>query len=189
MGTYAPDRQPKIEELLIRPAESLPDLGFLVAGPQYPSKVRWPRNVRRVQHLNPRWHPHLYSSSRFTLNVTRREMVRRGYSPSVRLFEAAACGATLVSDYWPGLEGFFVPGKEILIVESAEDVKQCLTEMDELEIRRIGDAAQQRVLSAHTSGQRAREFEAAIEEAKSQSLTKPKLLQQKAEPMAVVPAA
>ena len=60
-------------------------------------------------HLNPRHHAELYSSSRLTLNVTRREMVIAGYSPSVRLFEAAACSATIVSDTWPGLETFFIP--------------------------------------------------------------------------------
>ena len=165
MGTYAPDRQPKIEELLIKPAKKMPERSFVVAGPQYPRTIRWPKNVRRVQHLNPRWHPHLYSSSRFTLNVTRREMVRSGYSPSVRLFEAAACGATIISDYWPGLEEFFVPGKEILLAAKAEEVERYLGEMGERDIRRIGDAAQVRVLSLHTSEQRSREFEAAIEKA------------------------
>ena len=164
MGTYAPDRQPKIDELLIKPAQKMPERTFVVAGPQYPRTVRWPKNVRRVQHLNPRWHPHLYSSSRFTLNVTRRDMVRTGYSPSVRLFEAAACGATIVSDYWPGLEEFFVPGKEILLAARADEIARYLDGMSEAEIREIGDAAQGRVLSLHTSEQRSREFETAIQE-------------------------
>ena len=101
MGTYAPDRQPKIEELLCQSARMLPDSRFIVAGPQYPRSVRWPANVRRVRHLNPRWHARFYSSSRLTLNVTRRAMVQAGYSPSVRLFEAAACGAVIVSDWTP----------------------------------------------------------------------------------------
>src|SRR5438270_10736383 len=115
MGTYAPDRQPKIEELLCQPARRLPVERFLVAGPQYPRGIKWPRNVRRIMHLNPRWHAHLYSSSRLVLNVTRRDMVLAGYSPSVRLFEAAACAAPIVSDNWPGLENFFTPGREILL--------------------------------------------------------------------------
>ena len=102
MGTYAPDRQPKIEELLCKPATMLPDHKFIVAGPQYPKTVHWPFNVRRIMHLNPRWHAQLLFSSRFTLNVTRRDMVLAGYSPSVRLFEAAACGAAIISDNWPG---------------------------------------------------------------------------------------
>jgi spore maturation protein CgeB len=159
MGTYAPDRQPKLEEFLFAAARALPAQQFIVAGPQYPRTVRWPQNVRRIVHLNPRWHPHLYSSSRITLNITRRDMVRAGYSPSVRLFEAAACGAAIASDNWPGLESFFTPGREILLPTCAMDVVRYLREYDEGELRAIGAAAQRRVLEHHTSMQRAREFE------------------------------
>ena len=159
MGTYAPDRQPKIEELLCGPARHLKDRNFLVAGPQYPKSVRWPENVRRITHLNPRWHARFYSSSRLTLNVTRRDMVRAGFSPSVRLFEAAACGSTLISDNWPGLETFFQPGQEILLPVSMEDVVRYLTETDDSELQRIGRRAQERVLGEHTSEIRAKQFE------------------------------
>ena len=162
MGTYAPDRQPKIEELLCEPARRLPECKFIVAGPQYPQQVKWPANVRRIVHLNPRWHSRFYSSSRFTLNVTRRDMVLAGYSPSVRLFEAAASGATLVSDNWPGLDSFFEPGREILLPASPDDVVRYVTAMDEAERKAIGRHAQQRVLAEHTSEMRARQFEEAI---------------------------
>lgn len=159
MGTYAPDRQPKIEELFCEPARRLPQQSFLLAGPQYPRQLRWPANVRRIRHLNPRWHARFYSSSRLTLNVTRRAMVQAGYSPSVRLFEAAACGAAMVSDNWPGLDSFFLPGKEILIPAGAADVVTYLAEADESELRRIGRRAQQRVLAEHTAERRAQQFE------------------------------
>jgi spore maturation protein CgeB len=165
MGTYAPDRQPKINDLLVKVAGDLPDKKFIIAGPQYPRTLRWPRNVWRIQHLNPRWHPHLYSSSRFTLNVTRRDMVNAGFSPSVRLFEAAACGATIVSDNWPGLDTFFTAGAEILLPQDGSDVKNYLQHLSDAEVRRIGDAAQQKALAAHTCGARAREFEVAAEQA------------------------
>jgi len=164
MGTYAPDRQAKLEELLVRPAEKSPKTKFIVAGPQYPKDIQWPKNVRRIVHLNPRWHARFYSSSRLTLNVTRREMVIAGYSPSVRLFEAAACGAAIVSDNWPGLETFFRSGREILLPVDAQDVTGYLA-LDDSELRRIGDAAQQRVLAEHTSEVRALQFETAIAKA------------------------
>jgi spore maturation protein CgeB len=164
MGTYAPDRQPKIDDLLVKVARELPQKRFIVAGPQYPKTVRWPKNVQRIQHLNPRWHPHLYSSSRFTLNVTRRDMVQAGYSPSVRLFEAAACGATIISDNWAGLDTFFTPGSEILVPQNGADVKDFLLNLSQSELRRIGDSAQQKALQSHTCDARAREFEAAVEE-------------------------
>ena len=167
MGTYAPDRQPKIEELFLSPARALRTQKFLLAGPQYPKGLRWPANVRRITHLNPRWHAHFYSSSRLTLNVTRRDMVLAGYSPSVRLFEAAACGAAIASDNWPGLESFFSPGEEILLPLSSDDVVRYLTGYDEWELRRIGDRAQQRVLAEHTSEQRAQQFETCVEQARA----------------------
>ena len=163
MGTYALDRQPKLEELLCQPARQLPSSRFLVAGPQYPRSIRWPSNVRRIMHLNPRWHPHFYSSSRITLNVTRRDMVQAGYSPSVRLFEAAACGAAIASDNWPGLEIFFSPGKEILLPAAPGDVVRYLADVSDSQLKDIGRAAQQRVLSEHTSDIRALEFERAVD--------------------------
>ena len=159
MGTYAPDRQPKIEELFCRPARTLPHKKFLLAGPQYPRNVRWPQNVRHITHLEPKFHASFYSSSRLTLNVTRREMVLAGYSPSVRLFEAAACGATIVSDRWEGLDTFFVPGEQILLPDSSEDVLRYISDMDQAEIQRIGRSAQQRVLAEHTAQVRAQQFE------------------------------
>jgi spore maturation protein CgeB len=162
MGTYAADRQPKIEEFLCEPARQLPRARFIVAGPQYPRKIRWPENVRRIKHLNPRWHARFYSSSRLTLNVTRRDMVIAGYSPSVRLFEAAACGTTIVSDNWPGMDLFFEAGTEILLPADAQDVVRYLTEVDSAELRRIGRAAQERVLAEHTSARRAGQFEEAV---------------------------
>lgn len=168
MGTYAPDRQAKLKEFLVRPAEQLTQMQFMVAGPQYPKTIRWPKNVRRITHLNPRWHARFYSSARLTLNVTRREMVIAGYSPSVRLFEAAACGAAIVSDNWPGLDSFFLPGREILLPLDAADVCRYIA-LDDSELRRIGEAAQQRVLVEHTSEVRAAQFEAAVENARRSS--------------------
>jgi spore maturation protein CgeB len=169
MGTFAADRQPKIDELLCAPARQLPEKKFLVAGPQYPKQIVWPENVERIVHLDPRHHAGLYSSSRMTLNVTRREMVLAGYSPSVRLFEAAACGAAIASDNWPGLETFLVPGKEILLPAGSDDVVRYLRDYDAAELRRIGRAARERVLASHTSDVRAREFEQAVEVAANTS--------------------
>ncbi|MGZ4818979.1 MAG: CgeB family protein [Terriglobales bacterium] len=163
MGTYAPDRQPKIEEFFCSSARLLPDRSFILAGPQYPKAIRWPANVRRILHLNPRWHSRFYSSSRLTLNVTRRDMVRAGYSPSVRLFEAAASGAAIASDNWPGLDTFFRPQQEILLPTCAEDVARYLTDLSEQELRSIGSSAQERVLADHTNHRRAIEFENALE--------------------------
>ncbi len=159
MGTYSPDRQGKLEELFCKPARRLLEKQFVVAGPQYPPAVEWPANVKRIIHLEPKFHPPFYCSSRFTLNLTRKEMVEAGYSPSVRLFEAAGCGAAIISDWWAGLEKFFVPLDEILLVRSADDVVSYLTDVGEEQAREIGRRAQQRVLAEHSAQRRAIQFE------------------------------
>jgi len=163
MGTYAKDRQPKLEELLCRPAARLSKKKFIVAGPQYPLSTAWPENVERVLHLSPRHHAVFYGSSRLTLNVTRRDMVMAGYSPSVRLFEAAACAAAIVSDNWPGLDAFFSLGRELLVAAGSDDVVRYISGYETAELRRIGRAARERVLAGHTSDIRAGEFERAVE--------------------------
>lgn len=167
MGTYAPDRQEKIEQLLCETARSVPHGKFLVAGAQYPDGIRWPENVRRIMHVEPAFHASFYSSSRMTLNVTRREMVIAGYSPSVRLFEAAACGTPIISDSWEGLDTFLTPGREILLPRSSEDVISYLRDMEDAELVRIGSNARERVHAEHTAQHRATEFEAAIQKAVS----------------------
>ena len=158
MGTYAPDRQKKLEELFCKPANAMPEKEFLLAGPQYPAQTVWPKNVRRIVHLEPEFHPYFYSSSLFTLNLTRDEMVKAGYSPSVRIFEAAGCGAAIISDRWPGLETFFKPDEEILLAVSSADVISFL-KIDQDEARKIGRRAQERVLAEHSATRRAIEFE------------------------------
>ena len=162
LGTYAADRQPKVMEFLNHPAQLMPESRFLVAGPQYPSAVAWNRNVRRIDHVAPAEHPAFYSSSRFTLNLTRDDMVAAGFSPSVRLFEASACGATILSDDWPGLDHFFMPGEEILLPRDAYEVSQILRYMPDSERIRMGSAARERILEQHTAHHRALEFEAIV---------------------------
>jgi spore maturation protein CgeB len=158
MGTYAPDRQKKLEELFCKPAVAMPEKEFLLAGPQYPAQTVWPDNVRRIVHLEPEFHPYFYSSSLFTLNLTRDEMVKAGYSPSVRIFEAAGCGTAIISDAWPGLETFFKLEEEILLACSSADVVSFL-KMDRDEAMKIGRRAQERVLAEHSAARRAIEFE------------------------------
>ncbi|HZS31929.1 MAG TPA: glycosyltransferase [Methylomirabilota bacterium] len=155
LGTYSRDRQPRLERLLIRPAAARRTLAFVVAGPLYPREIRWPSNVERVQHVAPSRHRAFYSRQRFTLNVTRAEMARVGYSPSVRLFEAAACGTPIISDDWDGLDTLFEPGREILVARRPADVLAYLLEIPEPERQAIGLRARRRALGSHTATHRA----------------------------------
>jgi spore maturation protein CgeB len=162
LGTYAADRQPKLMALLNGAAGSMPGRKFLVAGPQYPKEISWQPNVRRLIHLAPPEHAAFYSSSRFTLNLTRDDMIAAGYSPSVRLFEASACGAAILSDAWPGLEEFLTPGEEILLPRDAGEVIQMLNGISEASRIQMGLRARARILSQHTSAQRAEQFEQVV---------------------------
>jgi spore maturation protein CgeB len=163
LGTYSPDRQPGLDELLVRPAALRPSRRFIVAGPQYPKDIAWPANVARIEHLPPAHHGEFYNSQRFTLNITRADMKAAGWSPSVRLFEAAACGTPIISDYWPGLNELFASGTEVLIAQSAAEVEGFLRALSPERAAAIGAAARQRVLRSHTAAHRAAELESHLE--------------------------
>lgn len=166
LGTYSPDRQPTLDRLLIEPARRAPHLRFAVAGPLYPDDVAWPANVERIEHVAPAEHARFYAETRFTLNVTRADMIRAGYSPSVRLFEAAACATPVISDEWPGLDTLFRPEREIVLASAPEEVLRVLAGMGEGERRRLAEAARRRVLAEHTAAHRAGELERHIERAR-----------------------
>jgi spore maturation protein CgeB len=169
MGTYSDDRQPTLERLLLNPAARWSEGRFAVAGPQYPTSIRWPENLDRFEHLPPSAHRRFYNSQRFTLNVTRDDMIRAGFSPSVRLFEAAACGVPIISDYWKGLDTFFELGKEIVLASTAHEVLSLLQDLpDELRCE-IGEAARKRVMQEHTASLRAYQLIDYLDNAKAKS--------------------
>ncbi|WP_109486653.1 CgeB family protein [Occallatibacter savannae] len=162
LGTFASDRQQALEMLFLDPARRLRNETFQLAGAQYPESFSSLPNVAFVPHLAPQLHPAFFCSSRATLNITRRVMAEYGYCPSGRLFEAAACGVPIVSDGWDGLEMFLTPGQEILRVDTSEDVIEALS-LPEAELRRIAEAARERVLANHTAERRVMELEGICE--------------------------
>jgi len=168
MGTYAPDRQQKVDELFLDPARRHPERQFLLAGSLYPWdwEWRWPANVHRIEHVPPIDHPKLYSSSRITLNITRGDMALWGWCPSGRFFEAAACETPLITDWWEGLDSFFDVGRDLCIVSRPEEVEQAL-EMDDSDLRRLARRARQRTLDDHTGQVRAMQLLQYLEEARS----------------------
>ena len=168
MGTYAADRQEKLDALFLEPARRMPQRPFLLAGSLYPWEwgPYWPANVRRLEHVTPAEHPEFYSSARLALNITRATMATYGYCPSGRFFEAAACGAPIVSDRWEGIEEFFRDGEEIFLAESAEDVAGAMERSDE-ELARVARRARERTLAEHTGERRAEQLLAYLEEARA----------------------
>jgi spore maturation protein CgeB len=162
LGTFAADRQATLDRLLVKPARARPDSRFVIGGAQYPEDFPWSPNIYFVRHLPPAEHAAFFSSSRVTLNVTRRAMAEMGWCPSGRLFEAAACETATISDYWDGLEDFFTPGSEVLVATDDDDVLAAL-DSDHAEIARLARRARERVLDQHTSAHRARELCAILE--------------------------
>jgi spore maturation protein CgeB len=169
LGTYSHDRQPALDRLMLEPARHLEDRRFIVAGAQYPDEIEWPTNVRRIVHLPTAKHRRFYNEQRYTLNLTRADMVEAGWSPSVRLFEAAACGTPIISDWWEGIGEFFEPGEDILIARRSKDVAEYLHDVSDDQRAAVASGARRRVLSAHTSAHRAAELEGFVREARSGS--------------------
>ena len=166
MGTFSEDRQESLERLMLAPAREWTCGRFVVAGPRYPQQLVWPENVKHIDHVAPSGHREFYCSQRFTLNLTRADMIQSGYAPSVRLFEAAACGTPIISDYWEGLNTFFTFGEEILLSATPEHTLKYLSDISECERLKIGEKGRQRVLAHHTAAHRAEELEEYMVEAR-----------------------
>lgn len=174
MGTYASDRQAKLESMFLEPARLRPSSRFLLAGPLYPPEWQWPANVERSEHVRPADHPALYCSSRLTLNLTRETMAASGFCPSGRFFEAAACGTPIVTDWFRGLNSFFTPGRELLVANDAAEVLQAL-DLPDAELFSMARRARERTLDEHTGYQRALTMLAAFESARSLRTPKPQM--------------
>lgn len=162
LGTYAADRQQALEDLFLQPARQLAGKRFLIGGPMYPNTNAWPTNVTYRAHVGPAEHPAFYCSSRLTLNITRGTMAAMGYCPSGRLFEAAACGCPVLSDWWTGLDEFFAPGEEILIARSSGESIAAISQ-DAGRLKQVGQRAREHALDCHTAEIRAREVIRLIE--------------------------
>ena len=91
-------------------------------------------------------------------------MVRAGWSPSVRLFEAAACGVPVISDWWRGLDELFAVGDEILVARDADECLALLDEVSEARRRRIARRARAKALALHTADHRVLELERYMDE-------------------------
>ena len=162
LGTYAADRQGRLEEMFLEPARKLSNRSFLLGGSQYPTDLPQLGNLRHLHHVPPHEHSAFYSSSRATLNITRRDMAESGFCPSGRLFEAAACGTPILTDWWEGLDEFFTPGKEILVARSSAEAMEIFSLSDN-DLSKIGMAARRRALVEHTSAVRAAQLERILE--------------------------
>jgi spore maturation protein CgeB len=158
LGIYSDDTQPALEQLLNEPARRLPKRRFAVAGAEYPSRLVWPKNVQRIDHMLPGSHAAFYCRQRFSLHLACANMRQGSCSPGVPLLEAAACGTPIISDDWDGIDELLEPGKEILLAHSAEEMTQYLQSIDEAQAEQIAAAARERVCARDSSVTRAGEL-------------------------------
>lgn len=149
IGNRLPDREKRVEDFFLGAAELAPEMRFILGGEGWGGKAL-PPNVRWIGHVATHQHNIVNSSARMLLNINRESMANVGFSPPTRVFEAAGCGACLITDHWPGIDHFFVPEKEILIASSAQDIVRHLRERSGEDCRAIGIAMKNRALAEHT---------------------------------------
>jgi spore maturation protein CgeB len=154
LGNRLPDREARVEEFFFKSARLLPHRRFVLGGAGWDTKPV-ARNVLRLGHVGTADHNAFFSSGLATLNINRESMVRYGFSPPTRVFEAAGAGACIITDVWEGIELFLEPGKEILTAKDGEAVADIVGSLTPAIARSVGTAALVRVLSEHTYAHRA----------------------------------
>jgi spore maturation protein CgeB len=168
LGNRLPDREARVEEFFLKPAQLLPNRAFLLGGAGWETKPL-PANVRYVGHVGSGSHNAFFCSALTALNTNRQSMAQSGYSPPTRIFEAAGAGACIITDAWDGIEQFLEPDKEILVAKDGVAVAEILEGLRPEQAEQIGRAAKARVLVKHTYAHRAREVVALLATASTRS--------------------
>lgn len=164
LGNRLPDRESRIDEFFFKPAAGLSDKRFLLAGSGWENKPKTD-NISHIGHLYCSDHNFFNSSALAVLNVNRDSMARYGFSPPTRIFEAAAAGACIISDYWAGMEIFFEPGKEILVAKDGDELVEILERLTPSRAAAIGRAAYQRAIGEHSYSKRAKTLHSILKSA------------------------
>ncbi|MGI5837112.1 MAG: glycosyltransferase family protein, partial [Chloroflexota bacterium] len=110
-------------------------------------------------HIPTEWHNRLNCSAKLVLNINRQAMADYGFSPPTRVFEAAGAGACIVTDNWEGIETFLVPGEEVLVASSSEEVANYLSTISPERAKYIGRLARERVITEHSYERRGQQLQ------------------------------
>jgi len=168
VGNRLPDREARVEEFFLSAAALAPELSFVLGGEGWAGKSM-PANVRWIGHVGSDRHNRVNCSARMVLNINRDSMARVGFSPPTRVFEAAGAGSCLITDFWEGIETFFVPGSEILPASSAADVVSYLRSIGRAEAAKIGSAMRDRAIREHTYEKRAAQVNAILRNSRQEA--------------------
>jgi spore maturation protein CgeB len=166
LGNRLPDREARVEELFLRAATLAPDQRFLLGGEGWADSIL-PPNVRYLGHVTTSDHNRVNCSAGMVMNINRASMAEFGFSPPTRLFEVAGAGTCMLCDDWPGIGDCFEPGREVLIVRSAEDVAGALHQHDAMARKTIGEAFRGRALRDHTYARRAMQADFAFKQCRA----------------------
>jgi spore maturation protein CgeB len=150
-------RQEWMRDLIGEPSRRLPEVDFAIGGYDYRGDTGRARSIGRVP-FNV--FPQAISSARLNLNVTRRAHANVFASSTCRLFELAACGATVVSNPLAGVERWFEPERELRVVSSVDEAVAAYGELlaDPGAAEELGRRARERVIDEHTYAHRARQL-------------------------------
>ncbi|CCD99975.1 glycosyltransferase [Bradyrhizobium sp. STM 3809] len=162
LANRLPDREARIERFFIDAAAQRRGQSFVLGGSGWHDKPM-PANIRAVGHVGTADHNAFFCSARATLNVNRDSMAAYGFSPPTRVFEAAGCGACLITDQWEGIDLFLEPGREVLVAADGAAVAAHLDALSPDRARAIGERGRARILAHHTYRQRAHQFNTLLE--------------------------
>jgi spore maturation protein CgeB len=143
--------------LVGEPSRALPDVDFALGGRDFQGDTGQARLVGDVP-FNV--FPRAISAARINLCITRRSHATVYASSSCRPFELAAAGAAIVANPYHGIERWFEPGSELLVVDDADAAIAAYRELldDPGQAEEMGRRARERVLDEHTYRHRARQL-------------------------------
>jgi spore maturation protein CgeB len=164
------ERTRELEEFLIGPAADLKDRHVVVHGVRYPEDAVQKLVAAGIEYrgyLANLLSPEVYASSALTVHVPRRQYAN-GLSgiPTIRVFEAMACGIPLVCSPWTDEEHLFHPGEDYLIVKDGQQMKAELEHLlrDTAARKQLAEHGRKTISEHHTCAHRARQLISIVEE-------------------------
>ncbi|EPX61418.1 Glycosyltransferase [Cystobacter fuscus DSM 2262] len=164
VGNWGDDeRTAELHEFLLEPVEAL-GLKARVHGVRYPDAAREALAASGIEYAG--WLPNhrvpqAFAQARVTVHVPRRPYTQALPGiPTIRPFEALACGIPLVSAPWSDAEGLFTPGRDFLVAANGEEMRRHLRALlaDEGLRRELAEHGRRTVLARHTCGHRVEEL-------------------------------
>ena len=148
-------RRDWIRELIGEPSRRLQDVSFALGGRDFKGDIG---NAALLRYFPVNLLAQYVSASRINLNIARKPHATVPGSSTSRLFELASCGAAIVTNPYEGIERWFEPGREVIVVGDADEAVATYRELlgDPAAAEEMGRLARERVIDEHTFAQRAR---------------------------------